>query len=282
MAESAAMYRSTLAAARGAAFVVGLFSWADSADAADAASGSPGAAAVQAADKVDKADKADKKEKPTPRACPKDKVWNESRGGCVCAPPSVWDGTTRKCVVDGVVISPRSQVASPKARAPSASGSSAPFVRPVCSAAQEWSEAHQRCIVSCPADQIADAKGATCLTIPKHCAMGSQWSDAHDACVPICPPGKILDEGARCVERLGSGSECAPGTERLQRDGACVATCPPGTRRVGKGKVCVSEPKECPEGREWKDAWNACVPSCPSGQVLDFKGLACHPIRRSR
>lgn len=275
MADSAAMYRSLLAALSGLALLVALV---------PAAGAAPSGGGTKA--------KEEKKDKPTPRACPRDKVWNETRGGCICAPPSTWDDATRKCVVDGAPVLPPAASApsepSPVAGRPDPT---APATRPLCASSQEWSDAHQRCIVRCPPNQFADAKGKTCLTIPKTCTPGSEWSDEHESCVPICPGGKVLDANAVCVDpRDGADTttSCPAGTERVVatkpgREGPCVPLCPAGTRRVGKGRgICAADPKECPEGREWKDAWNACVPACPAGQVLDFKGYACHPIRRTR
>ena len=34
--------------------------------------------------------------------------------------------------------------------------------------------------------------------------------------------------------------------------------------------------------KEWIDAFGGCVPSCPPNQVLDFYGIACHPIKVER
>jgi hypothetical protein len=49
-----------------------------------------------------------------------------------------------------------------------------------------------------------------------------------------------------------------------------------------KGTACVTDPKSCAPGKEWKDVFDGCVPICPSDQVLDFQGVACHPIRVQR
>jgi hypothetical protein len=49
-----------------------------------------------------------------------------------------------------------------------------------------------------------------------------------------------------------------------------------------KGVACVTREEACPDGKEWKEAFDGCVPICGPNEVLDFYGIACHPIKGER
>src|SRR5262249_53115143 len=114
---------------------------------------------------------------PTSKGCPPDKVWSDSRGGCICAPGTTWDGASRTCISS----CPAGKVQDPKG--PRGTCIADPKTCPVN---KRWSDAHGTCIVACPPGKIADAKGAACVVDPKSCAAGEQWSDAFGGCVPAC------------------------------------------------------------------------------------------------
>ena len=102
---------------------------------------------------------------------------------------------------------------------------------------------------------------------PKACPDGKQWSDPHSACVVICSGGKVPNaKGDQCV---------APSAPPPPQPTASSSSKPPPP-------AAKPTTKECPEGREWKAAFDACVPICPPDQVLDFHGIACHPIKLQR
>jgi hypothetical protein len=108
---------------------------------------------------------------------------------------------------------------------------------------------------------------------PKACPDGRQWSDPHNACVVICGGGKIPNaKGDQCVSP--GAAPPAPTASSSAKQAPPPPPPPPPTTKPTT--------KQCPEGREWKEAFDACVPICPPDQVLDFHGIACHPIKLQR
>jgi outer membrane biosynthesis protein TonB len=210
-----------------------------------------------------------KAEKPTPKACPRDKVWSESRNGCVCGPGSAWDTATRKCVAEGTPAGRQNEGAR-TADKPAATESAES--KPVEAKTPPPAPAPPP-PVSAPAGSPSEPRTTDGNAQTRDDERAEEAPDAR----PVEPPEREQRDvrGNRSARRT-----CASGA-RPSRDGRCppLKACPAGTHRLGTG-LCVSDAKTCPEGREWKDAWAACVPACPPGQVLDFMGQACHLIKR--
>lgn len=221
----------------------------------------------------------DGKPEPRKKACPPDKVWNDSLGGCVCGPGTSWDEATRKCTSS----CPPGKVQSPQKPGVCITDSkrsrNAPD-RESCPSGKQWSDAHARCVVICRSGTIPDAKGAQCVSEPRACAQGQQWSDALARCVPGCPSGSVLDpDGVGCVEDERACPEAQSWSDSL---GRCAPSCPSGSVLDARGGCVASSRKSCPAGKEWIDAFGGCVPQCPANMVLDFHGIACHPIKLER
>lgn len=226
---------------------------------------------------------ADRKPARTYKACPRDKVWSESQGGCVCAPGLAWDDAARKCAATAPPATGRGEPAPPKAR-----------VEPpakTCPQGQRWSEAHDGCVVACPRGTVSDAKGKACVSVARACRAGEVWNERQGACTPTCPAGAALDERGACVTTSASEDEpaeettavaCAAGTQWDEARRRCTPVCPAGTTLDERGAACVTPSKTCPAGKEYKRAFGGCVPACGPGEVLDFYGVSCHPIRSPR
>lgn len=217
---------------------------------------------------------------PVYRACPADKVWSDEKVGCVCADGLRWDETVRRCTA----TCPPGKVQAPNARP----GTCVLPAR-TCPPGKRWSEAHDGCVVVCPAGKAADAKGTGCVADPKNCPADTQWYEAHGRCLPFCAPGKSLDyANGTCVDDAALGQPESPRPPpRPVASGAPkpAQKAPPAPQPKPAPKAASRDagaPQACPEGREWKPAFDGCVPICPADQVLDFYGIACHPIRSRR
>jgi hypothetical protein len=233
---------------------------------------------------------------PVFKACPRDKVWSDSKSGCVCGPGTTWNDGTKSCSsgcpagkVQDPEASPGTCIAEPKQAAESGQ---------TCPPDKQWSEAHQGCIVQCPAGKVADAKGRSCVDGPPKDAPPPKADVAQaveappkpEAAKPLDGPTKRADV-AKPVEdppkpavakTVDDPKPCPTGKEWNDTHRRCVPSCPAGKVLDGKGRACVNDPKSCAAGKEWKDAWSACVPICAANQILDFAGAACHPIKVDR
>ena len=202
-------------------------------------------------------------DRPTPRACPPDKVWDEAANGCLCGPGTNWDDAVRKCVVGCPTGKVQVEGAKP--------GTCIHAVQPRCPVGENWSDAHGKCVPACPKSNVVDPKGIGCVEP----GAGEQAPPPPPAPPPAAPPPP------RAEPKEPKERACPAGKQR--QGGSCVPVCPAGRVLDPTGRICVAASKTtCPEGREWKDAFDACVPICPPGQVLDFYGTSCHSIKNER
>lgn len=146
----------------------------------------------------------------------------------------------------------------------------------ICAPNTSWDGNTRKCVpgnVPPPVLPKASSSAAPPPKDPKACPDGKQWSDPHNACVIICGGGKIPNaKGDQCV------TPSAPPPPPPQPQPTASASAKPAP----PPPAAKPATRECPEGREWKAAFDACVPICPPDQVLDFHGIACHPIKLQR
>ncbi len=216
------------------------------------------------------------------RACPPDMVWRENGGGCVCASAMRWDEAAKRCTT-----------ACPpgKVQVSDAPPGTCAVPARTCPPGRRWSELHDGCVVVCPAGKAANQAGTGCVADAHGCPADTQWFETRRACLPFCAPGRSIDySNGTCVDDAAPKARppAAPAPAvapppPVEPSAAAPAPPPPPPPRRGPAKPRVpSTPKPCPEGKEWKEAFDGCVPICPDGQVLDFYGIACHPIRTRR
>lgn len=188
------------------------------------------------------------------RAEPRD---NQKR---VCPGALRWDAQKKRC-----------ECPAGKMPNPTAEPGVCIWLPHTCTPGNRWSELHDGCVVVCPAGKAANKAGTGCVVDPHDCPEGTQWFETRNACLPFCAPGRSLDYAkGTCVD-----------------DAKLVVPESPPPPPAASPSVTKTQPKQrptttCPEGKEWKDAWGSCVPKCNDDEVLDFHGVACHPVRRRR
>lgn len=199
--------------------------------------------------------------KPAPiiRACPPALVWSEPKSKCVCPGALRWDAQKKQCTAE---------CPAGKVQSPNAEPGVCVWLPRTCAPGKHWSELHDGCVVVCPAGKAANKAGTGCVADPHNCPEGTQWFETRNACFPFCAPGRSIDYAkGTCVD----DPRLAPST----------SVTPTPSTRTAPPKMPPT-PTTCPEGKEWKNAWGGCVPQCNDDEVLDFQGLACHPVRRRR
>lgn len=239
-----------------------------------------GVASLLSAARAEPTRAAPSKAPPAYRACPGDLVWNESAGACVCAGALHWDAQTKKC-----------SAACPvgKMQKPDAPPGVCTWLPHTCPAGQHWSELHDACVAVCPTGKVANKAGTACIADSHGCPEGTQWFESRSACLPFCAPGASLDyDQKKCVTDAGITRTASARTEAAPVETSETAPPPrpppppaaPTKREASRARAPT--PTACPEGKEWKAAWSGCVPKCADDEILDFHGIACHPLRRRR
>jgi hypothetical protein len=155
------------------------------------------------------------------------------------------------------------------------------WLRHTCPPGRHWSELHDACVDVCPAGKTPSKTGIGCVPDPHGCPADTQWFESRAACLPFCAPGKMLDpKTPTCVDDPAARTPSPTASSSARSPQAA----PAGSVRETTKPVprASTSPTSCPEGKEWKAAWGGCVPKCSDDEVLDFNGIACHPIRVRR